>query len=222
MRRNGVRDGPESALGLPNLAASQVVPVIQPTTTASKPQATASDTDTAGVLKPEIEIQMEQTTAVVKSRRNQVESISDAMTAALKELGYASITVYGTEKPVPQFLGDDVGVRPVLVCQSTSWIDTLAGTIDRYSPTFSQSRLVRLWLNNKFDAKRLLRELPALLTEKGGALRVTWFNIRKSNGDMELLQMEIAEIAEKLGLETMTDSEVLEILRAHAVRSATH
>ena len=93
--------------------------------------------------------------------------------------------------------------------------------MDRYSPMFRQGLIFRIWLLSKVHAKRLERDLPALLSRKGRALGGGWFSIDQ-NTDMAELQIEIKDLAARLGLATFSDDQVLKLTGEAAARGTTN
>ncbi len=147
-----------------------------------------------------------------------IETITADEVAAMKARGFTALCICGPGKPVPRGLGDNVGVNPVVVILNSSFKDSVSAPLDRASATYPQGMLFRIWLASKADAKRLENELPALLSQNGSATRSAWFDIGR-DADFDALHCAILDLAKDMGLQTYSDSQVLQIARGFAAQT---
>jgi hypothetical protein len=131
-------------------------------------------------------------------------------TAILKFMGVNYLGICGPYSPVQVDGYGPLGRWLVQPCISGSFKDTITSVMDRYNPTQPQGLLFRIWLGSKAEAKRLECELPGLLSSKGRARRAGWLG---PDADLTLLQLEIEELAARLGLKIFGDDELLAIVR---------
>ncbi len=137
-----------------------------------------------------------------------IKAMTEAENIAFKDGNYTSVYAAGATEVVPRFLGDDTGATPIFFGRSQSWNDTVSSTVDRYSPTFGQAMLLRLWVPTPEAAKKLEAEIPQHLGENLKKLRGKAYDL-KADMTLEDLQLEIMELAEAFGIEVFDDEQLI-------------
>ena len=163
--------------------------------------------DTKSVVKVPDQIPLAKP-AVDASKLMVSPRISKSEAIALKARGYAAISFYGPID-VTGFgpLGEAAVVRPILPKVTTSFNDTIANKMDKNSWLAPHRLFVRVWFFTKSDARFFFAEQFAHLLAIGKPIRHDWYDIGTT--DLSTLHANVLALAKALGLETLSDQDVL-------------
>jgi hypothetical protein len=121
-----------------------------------------------------------------------------------------AICLFGPRVDVPSASGGIPVCFPVLSLTTRSWSDTLLKQLDRGSPTCALSLLTRFWFLRRTEAITVQRALLDFFERNGAHMRRGWYNMRGWN---DLLDHQLVELSERLGIVAYSDVELLNHLR---------
>ena len=139
--------------------------------------------------------------------------------AVLKDLSLSAIVVMGPDGRVPAYLGDETGQLPFIVGMNSNWEDAVVAPYERASPYRRQQLHGRIWFASEKEARRFRTELRRHLATVATSLRGEWHALNDGVSVAELIA-GISGFAEKLGIQTMMDADVVELVRGLAAEGS--
>jgi hypothetical protein len=135
---------------------------------------------------------------------------------AFSHAGFASMYVAGMDQIMYRYPGDNMGCWPIRTGVSTTLRDAITPVLDGATPIGSQGIIFRVWTRSLHDAKLVQKHFSELCNER--YRDGTFEQMRKSYIDVgpdinfQMLQFEIEWLADRFGIRTMEESDMLERL----------
>lgn len=132
---------------------------------------------------------------------------------AFNQLGMQYISYGGPAFRVAEHVGDMEGRFLVFFDRGSDWPDTVTPSLLATSPFYRQGLLERKWIEDHDDANAYWINLPAYLDTVSMSTSTGW-RVLHRHVDLPRLSAELEEFAVDLGIETYTDHDVLNVIRA--------
>ncbi len=143
---------------------------------------------------------------------------------AFSHAGFASMYVAGTDRVIYRGHGDNAGCWPIRTGTTTTLRDAVTPVLDGATPWGWQGVLFRVWTRSLCDAKALQQHFLALCQERYEdnvyePMRKSYINVGPDI-DFTMLKFEIEYLADRVGIRTMDEENLLERLsKINAARS---
>lgn len=144
-----------------------------------------------------------------------------ALYGVFRRLDMRAVYVAGSHVAVssPAQPGANALTRPVRIGITGSLKDEISRKLDDASPFFAAGVLIRFWVTGLDVARDVLEYVDQQICSRSSPLRLSWRALDPTELDIVMLEEDLrVRIAQDLGIDTLTDDEMIDKLRGELAR----